>query len=81
MSVYLPPDAAAHYAQVQVKTLRAWVRRGHISEMVRGCYDMEEIAAYQLDGAEARLARAIHARGRRGETRRGELVACEPLGL
>jgi predicted site-specific integrase-resolvase len=37
------PRVAAYAAGVQVDTLRKWVRRGHISPPIRGCYDLEEI--------------------------------------
>lgn len=37
------PAVAAFAAGVQRGTLRKWVRRGHISDAVRGCYDLAEI--------------------------------------
>lgn len=63
--------AAAHAAQVQVATLRQWVRRGHISAPDRyGRYDLREIYAYQRGGSSGRHAQAVAARSRRGEKRR-----------
>jgi len=44
--VYALPAVAAYAAGVQVKTLRTWVYRGHISEQVRGCYDLVEVLAW-----------------------------------
>lgn len=40
------PNVAAYAAGVQPKTLRQWVRRGQISDTVRGCYDLAEILAW-----------------------------------
>lgn len=37
------PSVAAFAAGVKVDTLRKWVRRGHISPPVNGCYDLHEI--------------------------------------
>lgn len=43
---YALPRVAAYAAEVQVATLRVWVRRGHISPPVDGLYDLVEILAW-----------------------------------
>lgn len=76
--IWVRPNIAAYAAHVQVDTLRAWVRRGHIPPPnENGNYDLREIYAYQREGTEARLSRALHSRKRRGETRRTADVAQE----
>lgn len=62
------PDVAAYAAQVLPKTLRQWVRRGHISDVdpQTGMYDLRDILAY-CDRRNTDMALAV--RKRRGETR------------
>ena len=68
--IWVRPNVAAYAADVQVKTLTIWVRRGHIGPPnENGNYNLREIYAYQHEGGEARLARAHAARKRRGERR------------
>lgn len=81
-AIWVRPNVAAYAAHVQVKTLQAWVRRGHITPPnSNGNYDLITIYTYQQQGTEARMARAIAARKRRGETRRKADVAHETAAL
>lgn len=80
--IWVRPNVAAYAAGVQVKTLQAWVRRGHITPTnSNGNYDLIAIYAYQQQGTDARMSRAIAARKRRGETRRKADVAHESAAL
>lgn len=80
--IWVRPNIAAFAAGVQVKTIRAWAARGHISPAnENGNFNLVEVYAYQREGTEVRLARAIAARKRRGETRRKAGVAPEVGGL
>lgn len=72
------PAVAAYAAQVQIKTLFQWARRGHITPLAEnGCFDLREILAY----VERRnYDMAIAVRKRRGETR-GTVIADDPANL
>jgi predicted site-specific integrase-resolvase len=73
--IYVPPSEAAAAAGVQPGTLRLWVKRGHISPPVDGCYNLAEIEAYSALRDATQFGRALRSRTRRGESRR---VACPP---
>lgn len=63
------PSVAAYAAGVQTATLRQWVRRGHISPPVDGCYDLDEILVYSDERNARHFHRAVAGRTRRGENR------------
>lgn len=57
------PAVAAYAANVQVGTLRQWVRRGHISQPdPHGCYDLTEILAWSEKRSHRHAVSARHQR-------------------
>jgi hypothetical protein len=60
--VYALPPVAAYAAGVKVKTLNAWVRRGHISAPVRGCYDLAEIEDWIVNRRDSHHAKIAESR-------------------
>lgn len=68
--IWVEPAIAAHAAEVKVKTLNAWVHRGHIPPRnADGRYDLTAIFNYVEGRRDAQLGRVVASRARRGEKR------------
>lgn len=78
MTLRALPNVAAYAAGVQTATLRQWVRRGHISPPVHGCYDLDEVQrhAHQWHARIAELREQVKA-----PLPRSQMLAAADLAL